>query len=184
MPTAKTEVGWVFACQGASKRTQAKISRDYWRFASRVDQLDVKWFLTQVLRLLTNQRPIKDNRPFWCPAGTSELLPRLSFAYVPTVDGRSPAPIKKPWNSPVNTNKQRFPMESSGAKWISFIHGMEFDHWMASAPCSYAPARGVVFGFPPRPIHTKHLLSMWVRQFGENSISLFLQRNEKESNHI
>ena len=29
-----------------------------------------------------------------------------------TVDGRNPAPPKKPWNddSPVNTNKQRFPL--------------------------------------------------------------------------
>ena len=33
------------------------------------------------------------------------------------MDGRNPAPPKKPWHddSPVNTNKQRFPMVSSGA---------------------------------------------------------------------
>ena len=42
-----------------------------------------------------------------------------------TVDGRNPAPPKKPWNrdSPVNTNKQLFPMVSIWCR-ISSIHSM------------------------------------------------------------
>ena len=39
----------------------------------------------------------------------------------PTVDGRNPAPPKKPWkdDSPVNTNKQWFqPRIPSGANWF------------------------------------------------------------------
>ena len=44
----------------------------------------------------------------------------------PTVDGQNPAPPKKPWNndSPVNTNKQRFPMVSKWCR-ISSNHSMK-----------------------------------------------------------
>ena len=44
-----------------------------------------------------------------------------SYRATPTVDGRNPAPLAKPWNDvcPVNTSKQRFqPWFSSAAKWI------------------------------------------------------------------
>ena len=47
------------------------------------------------------------------------------FQGAPTVDGRNPAPPKKPWNgdSPVNANEQWIPMASNWCRMLS-IHSM------------------------------------------------------------
>ena len=58
----------------------------------------------------------------------------------PTVDGRNPAPPKKPWNddSPVKTNEQWFPMVSTWCRILS-IHSIPFilAFWGEGGRCEY-----------------------------------------------
>ena len=62
-----------------------------------------------------------------------------------SVDGRNPAPPKKPWNvdSPVNTNQPWFPMFPSSAKWISSIHNSTALDWKS---CTPEPTPGQALG--------------------------------------